>query len=448
MLRYVEILFYQNHNPILYGSTNCMIKSTANGSSELPEAFLDAVYEQLNYVDGTLLSAANLLQTELFDAVTWLEKGDWLSLAEKVGAEKIFFVKNDPIIIFCNSPDSDPQKLLTIFRRTWCMARPHFLYIAIPGELRVYSLNDYPARTVSEWEEVKPLAVVKKIADVSNILYEYYRERVESGQVFKDKKAGQLDKRADKRLILDLKTIRKNLLEMDPNIEQRHIHAVIGRSIFIRYLEDRGILTPDYFRRVAEDQNHPKWRSDWLQILETPETRVLISGNENNRYTRVLRNKDFTYALFNQLAKHFNGDMFPRDLEEENAITQKHLNLLRRFLLGDTDLRQQKLFLWAYDFEIIPIELISSIYEEFYHKSSTKDKGTHYTPSVLVEYALSQLLTPERLATTPKILDFACGSAIFLVQAFRRIVRYQESLSQQPLSATELRQILREQITG
>ncbi|MCP4363514.1 MAG: N-6 DNA methylase, partial [Chloroflexi bacterium] len=46
------------------------------------------------------------------------------------------------------------------------------------------------------------------------------------------------------------------------------------------------------------------------------------------------------------------------------------------------------------------------------------------------------------------ILDFACGSAIFLVQAFRRIVRYQESLSQQPLSATELRQILREQITG
>ncbi len=68
-----------------------MIKSTSNGSSELPEAFLDAVYERLSYVDGALLSAANLPQTELFDAVTWLEKGDWLSLAEKVGAEKIFF---------------------------------------------------------------------------------------------------------------------------------------------------------------------------------------------------------------------------------------------------------------------------------------------------------------------------------------------------------------------
>ncbi len=66
------------------------------------------------------------------------------------------------------------------------MARPHFLYIAIPGELRVYSLNDYPVRTVSEWEEVKPLAVVKRIADISNVLHKYHRERVESGQVFKD----------------------------------------------------------------------------------------------------------------------------------------------------------------------------------------------------------------------------------------------------------------------
>lgn len=425
-----------------------MIKSTSNGSIVPPEAFLDAVYEQLGYVDGDLYSAVDIHEATSLDEITWLEKGDWLSLAKKVGAEKIFFVNDDPVIIFCNSQDDEASTLLNVFRRVWCMARPQYLFIAVPGELKVYSLNDYPVRSDSEWENIQPLNVVRRIADVSSELYYYHRERVETGQVFKDKEVGRLEHRADKRLILDLKAVRKNLLEVDNNINPRHIHAVIGRSIFVRYLEDRGILTPDYFRKIAEDKNQPNWQANWSNILEEPDGRILITNNENSRYTHVLRDKDFTYALFNQLAEHFNGDMFPRDKEEENAVTQEHLNLLREFLLGNADTKQPSLFLWAYDFEIIPIELISSIYEEFYHKSSTKDQGTHYTPSVLVEYVLSQILTPERLATKPKILDFACGSAIFLVQAFRRIVRYQESLSQQLLNASELRQILREQITG
>jgi type I restriction-modification system DNA methylase subunit len=137
--------------------------------------------------------------------------------------------------------------------------------------------------------------------------------------------------------------------------------------------------------------------------------------------TRFWPKNKLTYALFNQLAEHFNGDMFPCNKQEEDAITQDHLDLLKGFLLGDVDPNQPKLFLWAYDFKIIPIELISSIYEGFYHQSDNKDKGTHYTPSVLVEYVLSHVLTPERLATKPKVLDFACGSAIFLVQAFQRI---------------------------
>ncbi|MBK8990040.1 MAG: N-6 DNA methylase [Chloroflexi bacterium] len=425
-----------------------MIKSALPDSLESPHAFLDAVYEGLNYTDGTLLNAANLPKSESSEDITWVEKGDWLSLAQTVGAEKIFFVNNDPVIVFCTSQENDDATLLNIFRRVWCMARPHYLFIAVPGELKVYSLNNYPAQTVSEWENIQPLAVVRQIAGVSHVLFQYRRELIESGQVFRDKSAEKAGRRADRRLILDLKAVRLNLLALDKKVKQRHIHAVIGRSIFVRYLEDRGILTPDYFRQVAENRSHPKWKAEWLRILETPESGVIFSNNEDRRYTRVLRNKDFTYALFNQLAEHFNGDMFPRDVNEESEITQGHLDLLRGFLLGNADFRQPKLFLWAYDFEIIPIELISSIYEEFYHKSSIKDKGTHYTPSVLVEYVLSQILTPERLATKPRILDFACGSAIFLVQAFRRIVRYRESLSRKPLSAAELRQILREQITG
>ncbi|MBN1873387.1 MAG: N-6 DNA methylase [Anaerolineae bacterium] len=416
---------------------------------ETPRQFLDTVYEELDYHNGALFDAAAL--PESTDATTtdmWINKGEWLSVAKQIEAEKVFFVGNDPVIVFHQVPDNEPERLRKIFQQTWCMARPQLLFIAFPGGLEVYSLNQPPVQHSEEWENVQTLIpTIRRVREVSKALQDYRREQIETRQAFRDKELGMLDQRADKRLILDLKEVRRRLLEVNTSVDPKYIHALIGRSIFIRYLEDRGILNHNYFYKVAQNTNLPNWNSRWLDILEEPET-DLAPGFEERRYSRVLRNKAFTYALFKQLTEHFNGDMFPQDPEEEKVITQKHLDLLHRFLLGDPGSQQQKLFLWAYDFKIIPLELISSIYEEFYHKSGGDDTGTHYTPSVLVEYALSQVLTSTRLAQKPRVLDFACGSAIFLVQAYRRIVRYQESQLGRALTNQELRQILRDQIAG
>jgi predicted RNA methylase len=130
------------------------------------------------------------------------------------------------------------------------------------------------------------------------------------------------------------------------------------------------------------------------------------------------------------------------------VITKDLLSLLQGFLRGDSD-PHQKLFFSAYKFDIIPIELISSIYEEFYHVQNGKStQGSFYTPPALVEFILFQVLTPERLEENPKIIDPACGSGIFLVEAFRRIVRYHARKRGRRLSPQSLRKILREQIRG
>src|SRR5437879_3088650 len=47
-------------------------------------------------------------------------------------------------------------------------------------------------------------------------------------------------RKGDKRLIQDLKTVRESLLATD--LEPKYAHALIGRSIFICYLEDRSII--------------------------------------------------------------------------------------------------------------------------------------------------------------------------------------------------------------
>ena len=75
-------------------------------------------------------------------------------------------------------------------------------------------------------------------------------------------------------------------------------------------------------------------------------------------------------------------------------------------------------------------------------------QGSHYTPPELVGFLLSQALTEERLARNPRILDPACGSGIFLGEAYRRIVRYQSRKQGRRLRQDQLRKILREQIAG
>lgn len=406
------------------------------------QSLLNEAYTRLEYEQGSLLDTmptpvgGGLLPQE------WLEKGDWLALAYRIGVDKIFFVNNDPVIVFhkfVEPPGVDD--ILAAFRRAWCMARPPCLFVARPGELSAYSLNQDPPKRIEDWH---PLAVANRVAEVAEKLRDYSREQVESGQVFADTRFGDLDQRADRRLIRDLKTVRKALINDGGNkLEPQYAHALIGRSIFIRYLEDRGILTPEYFEKVAWDN------AEWQTYLAAePEKPDLSLNLTQRRYDRVLRSKPFVYALFRQLARDFNGDMFPIDEREEKSVKESHLLSLRKFLLGDIDPLQGGLFFWAYDFSVIPTELISSIYEEFYHtNTASDDKGTHYTPLALVDYVLSQILTESRL-NRPRILDTSCGSGVFLAESFRRIVRHRMGRVGLPLTAQELRHIIRDQLVG
>jgi hypothetical protein len=405
---------------------------------------LETAYKELGYSDGKLLDATD--SPETVGAEDWIDNGEWLALAKKVGAEKIFFVKNNPVIVFANHFSSEPEEQRIRFKEIWNMARPVLLFLESPGELAVYDLTSGPSKNLTDWEDPlkkRRLEKVKTIAEVSEKLQNFRREQIETGRTF-EKISLQDNARADKTLIKDLRFIRGKLLKN--GLDAEYAHALIGRSIFIRYLEDRKVLIPDYFRKVAGSN------AKWKKILDTKPAKPHANNETTSRlYLRVLGNKDFTYALFEQLARDFNGDMFPIDKKEKETVEPKYLSDVQRFLRGDPDPDCPNLFFFAYKFEVIPIELISSIYEEFYNTKNDKkeNKGTYYTPPALVEFLLSQVLTPNRLAKNPRILDPACGSGIFLVQAFHRIVRYRmRSQNGKRLRDPQLRKILREQIAG
>ncbi len=413
---------------------------------------MPAVYKELDFENGDLVEVKDIAK---LDEEEYINKSQWLDLCRYIGKNKtfkpeaIFFVENSPMIIFVAGTEEDQNTLHEIYNRLWCMANPRLLFISTPVELNVYDLAGKPARTM---EELKPLETVKKIGIIASVLKRFRREWVESGTVFGDERFGKNDSRADKALIGDIKTVRNKLRQAGLNDDElkkqkylKYAHALIGRSIFIRYLEDRGILTKEYFYKVAGD--NPAWK----QILEEPVSKPLFQqGMGDSLYQKVLSDFDFTYRLYDKLTEDFNGDMFPSDQKEKNAVTQEHLLLLQKFLSGEQE--QEHLFFWAYQFDIIPIELISNIYEELYHKENIKGKsihGTHYTPASLVEFLLKKVLTPDRLRTNPRVIDPACGSGIFLVEAFRRIVRcelYKQGKSN--LSFKELGTLLKNQVGG
>jgi type I restriction-modification system DNA methylase subunit len=202
----------------------------------------------------------------------------------------------------------------------------------------------------------------------------------------------------------------------------------------------------------------------WKELINKPATEENVDfSNIHSKYLRVLQDKEFTYALFRSLSRDFNGDMFPNIETEERNVKEKHLDMLRNMLYGNTE---PQLFFFSYKFDIIPLNLISAIYEEFYQssaiskteksktekptdkkKSRSRQEGAYYTPPSLVEFVLSRVLTKEIIIRIPRILDPACGSGIFLVEAFRRIVRYNYSEGKE-LSFNNLRKILKEQLIG
>ena len=108
------------------------------------EALLEAAATGLGFSQGELLVAEAQLGNTTPDQ--WLEKGDWLALAKYVGAERVFFVDQNPVVVFARLDDQSDNALRVFYNRIWCMARPQLLFLARPGELAIYDLGKAPIR--------------------------------------------------------------------------------------------------------------------------------------------------------------------------------------------------------------------------------------------------------------------------------------------------------------
>jgi hypothetical protein len=240
-----------------------------------------------------------------------------------------------------------------------------------------------------------------------------------SGQLWREyKREFSGRNRLDYKLLKNIEAARDILIK-DQNLKSSIANKLIGRLIFTRYLIDRRI-------RIGYQINDG-----------------LLTGND---FLELLRDQDALYDFFELLNTKFKGDLFPLN-GEKDAVSHENLEVLYRLFSGDEIKTGQRSLFNIYDFDIIPIEFVSNIYEYFIGKDKQEKNKSFYTPPFLVDYILKRTVTPhldkETGSISCKVLDPSCGSGIFLVETLRLIImRFKELNPDSRPSQTEFKKAI------
>ncbi|MDY3318270.1 N-6 DNA methylase [Riemerella anatipestifer] len=332
------------------------------------------------------------------------------------------------------------QTIADTHKKIWNYKRVLFLYVYSETEIRIYNCSEKPLiKTRENFDYEKELQNIeikayqfsdKKQLEELNKLFS--RIAVDSGIVWTLEEAQfirnkiNLQRRVDKYLVESLVNTAQQLEQQ--GLEINFIHKIILRSLFLLYLEDRGATDEKLYSQIKK-------------------------GTKS--YFDILNDQQATYKLFERLEEDFNGNVFT--IEKDEKITSDQLQIIKKcFISGNDNTPQIKLFEnWRlFDFSIIQIELLSEIYENFLFKTdpiSKKRTGTYYTPPSLVEFILNEKLPVGETFKdyNVKVLDPSCGSGIFLVESFNRLVkRYENQHKEKLTDFGKLKKLLTENIFG
>ena len=313
------------------------------------------------------------------------------------------------------------SKAKEIHQSLWNLCFAPFIILKLPHQIRIYTGFNYSVQDT----EVGLLEVIDDKKQLPQLIKHFSANAIDTGQIWKSKYAKQLqpNHRVDEHLLTNLRKLGKSL--KDAGLHEESAHALIGKYVFLSYLRERNILSDIW---LSQQGISPE------SIFSRQATRASL--------------KKLIEAL-----SDFNGKVFPIDFDDA-TLQDKHISWVAAVFKGDQPLKGDADIIWqlhlnfqAYNFRYIPVETLSAIYEQFLvdgDKKVRQNQGIVYTPEFLADYVLSEVASIKPLQRGMRILDPACGSGIFLVLAYRRLI---ESLGGKT-TPEQLRDILTESIFG
>lgn len=324
---------------------------------------------------------------------------------EVCNVDGFFLIDGVPTVVFVNREKSDPDRINQVHRALWNQGLASLLVVTLPDTVEIYSLYQPPALLQESSQDrdrrlIKTLDLAADALEVRNFL-----SSVESGRYFeKYSEWFPQDRRIDQTLLRNLKVTRDKLVGL--GVAEDVARVLVLQIIFIAYLEDREIVESEDF------------------------TRAVGHGLASLKALLATCDEDLLNALFVYLRGVFNGDVFHALGQfgdtpvAKLSLSAKQLEPLMEFREGRLEMETGQIRFWPYDFRFVPVELISAIYDRFLN-DDRKRTGAYFTPRFLADLVVDQAWEAMDTGTRTghfRVLDPACGSAIFLVGMFQRMV--------------------------
>ncbi|MBL7179939.1 MAG: N-6 DNA methylase [Desulfobacterales bacterium] len=325
-----------------------------------------------------------------------------------------------PIIYVCKA--NSEADAAEFHKLVWNQNIVPFLLVETPKTFRLYPSFNYNPR-VAEKKDQSILVVAKTANAVLSNLSELKASAIDSGAIWqKWSEVVTQEKRVDTKLLKSLKSLSDWLQKH--NLPRNAAHALIGKYVFLHYLKDRDILS---------DRKFSQWKIEKNTVFSRNATLV---GFLN---------------VIERLDDWLNGTLFPISEEGIGSPSLEHIQMVAGTFAGDDPkTRQMHLDFKAYDFQQIPIETLSMVYQQFLHaEGKGRGQGAYYTPIHLVNFILDELDAKVPLRKGMRVCDPACGSGAFLVRCYRRLIeREVEQSPEKHLSPFDLRELLTNHIYG
>ncbi len=329
-----------------------------------------------------------------------------LHQAEELKASAVYFrrmgEKSIPQLFIYDNSDGNlsTEKLIDIHRKLWSSGIVPLYYVFDKTEVKIYDCRKSIDKKTLRAKELAKLPFEEDslflVSDVHAEYKKYSAKLFQNGSFWEteeNRKHFNINDSSYKKLIEGLKKIRDEFAQ-DQNEEI--CNKLLVLSILVKYLEerkdskDKHVMPQEYFEKY----------------------------NGATCFCDILRKK-MCISFFEDLGSDVNGKIFELTEQEKKEIKKIDQPRLAEFLDAKRD-KDQFVFWKLYDFNYLPVELISRIYEEFVPDR----KDITYTPAHLTGFMVDECMPISASQDNFKLIDVSCGSGIFLVAAFKRMVQW------------------------
>lgn len=330
------------------------------------------------------------------------------------------------IYIYDNTDGHLDGKEAEIHVKVWSGCLVPMFIIINKAEVKIYDARD-KVQIKGDTLQTTAIDVIKLSGEVIN---KFSSLDFATGLFWEDKKYEknfQFATSAYKDLIDGLTKVYHDF-QRESNLDSHVALKLLVQCLLVKYLEERdeesGYFAKTYFK----------------------------NNFKSNTFCEVIASGQLL-DLLDKLSNDFNGKIFEWSEDEKaerSAIKKAKVKKLAEYLDGNT--KNDQYVLWClYSFSHLPVELISSVYEELLGKGK---KDTVYTPDMVASTLVDECMPLKNPKRNFRLIDVSCGSGIFLVKAYKRIIqwwRYEQwkntGIMDKPDLAT-MKQLLKESIYG